>query len=138
MHTRAAIQKSDVGNGYVVIYPSISQILSRYFESFEDASKWACEWVNWEMEYLTINILPDELRQVVDMVKENRRKEFLKGKVEKVRKMWGDKAAQAAEIHIKRDEYGIVPECDKSFMIRMAFKPHIYQAFLKEYEDEKN
>ena len=54
--------------------------------------------------------------------------------VEKVRKMWGDKAAQAAEIHIRRDEHGIIPECDKSFMIRMAFKPHIYQAFLKEYE----
>lgn len=54
--------------------------------------------------------------------------------VEKVRKMWGDKAAQAAEIHIKRDEHGIVPKVDSKFQLRMAFKPHIYQAFLKEYE----
>jgi hypothetical protein len=54
--------------------------------------------------------------------------------VAKIKVMWGDKAAQAAEIHIKRDERGIVPKCDKSFMMRMAFKPNIYQAFLKEYE----
>jgi hypothetical protein len=56
--------------------------------------------------------------------------------VEKVRKMWGDLAAKAAEIHIKRDCHGSVPKVDKVFMTRMAFKPHIYQAFLKEYEDE--
>ena len=54
--------------------------------------------------------------------------------VEKIRKMWGDRAAQAAEIHIKKDECGIVPKCDKSFMLRLAFKPHIHQAFCKEYE----
>jgi len=54
--------------------------------------------------------------------------------VEKVRKMWGERAAQAAEIHIKMDEHGVVPQCNKSFMLRIAMKPHIYQAFLKEYE----
>lgn len=30
--------------------------------------------------------------------------------VESVRKMWGDKAASAAEIHIKKDFFGEVPE----------------------------
>lgn len=54
--------------------------------------------------------------------------------VEKVRKMWGDEAARAAEIHILKDE-GKIPEVDNSFNIRLAFKPHIHQAFLKEYED---
>ena len=54
--------------------------------------------------------------------------------VEKVRKMWGDRAAQAAEIHIMKDE-GKIPEVDEVFRIRMAFKPNIHQAFLKEYED---
>ena len=53
--------------------------------------------------------------------------------VEKVRKMWGDKAAKAAEIHIMRDE-GCIPKIDKAFNLRLAFKPHIHQAFLKEYE----
>jgi len=54
--------------------------------------------------------------------------------IEKVRKMWGDKAARAAEIHIMRDE-GRIPKIDKAFNLRLAFKPHIYQAFLKEYEE---
>jgi len=48
--------------------------------------------------------------------------------------MWGDKAAKAVEVHIKRDCHGSVPKVDKVFMMRMAFKPHIFQAFLKEYE----
>jgi len=54
--------------------------------------------------------------------------------VEKVREMWGDRAAQAAEIHIRRDEHGGIPKVDDSFKLRMAMKPHIHQAFLKEYE----
>ena len=54
--------------------------------------------------------------------------------VEKVREMWGDKAAQAAEIHIRRDEHGAIPKVDDAFKLRMAMKPHIHQAFLKEYE----
>jgi len=32
-----------------------------------------------------------------------------RGGVEEVRKMWGDRAALAAEIHIRRDCYGEVP-----------------------------
>ena len=55
--------------------------------------------------------------------------------VEKIRKMWGDKAAKAAEIHILKDE-GCIPEIDATFNMRMLLKPHIYQAFLKEYEGE--
>jgi hypothetical protein len=50
--------------------------------------------------------------------------------------MWGDKAAKATEIHIKRDCHGIVPKVDKVFMTRMAFKPNIYQVFFKEYGNE--
>ena len=30
--------------------------------------------------------------------------------IEEVRKMWGDKAAEAARIHIERDFYGYLPE----------------------------
>ena len=54
--------------------------------------------------------------------------------VEKVRKMWGDKAALAAEIHIIRDE-GCIPDVDDAFMLRIAMKPHIYMAFIKEYDE---
>lgn len=53
--------------------------------------------------------------------------------VEKVRGMWGDRAARAAEIHIIADE-GQVPEVDDVLMLRLAMKPHIHQAFLKEYD----
>jgi len=52
--------------------------------------------------------------------------------VEKVRVMWGDRAARAAEIHILRDE-GKIPEIDMAFKLRMAMKPHIHQAFNQEY-----
>lgn len=55
--------------------------------------------------------------------------------VEKVRKMFGDRAAQAAEIHIMKDEHGIVPKIDNTFMMRMAFKPEIYEAFRLEYNE---
>jgi len=55
--------------------------------------------------------------------------------VEKVRKMWGNRAAMAAEIHILKDE-GCIPEIDTAFNLRMILKPHIYQAFIKEYEGE--
>lgn len=57
--------------------------------------------------------------------------------VEKVRRKWGDKAAKAAEIHIMKDE-GCIPKCDGVFMTRLAFNPNIYQAFIKEYENENN
>lgn len=53
--------------------------------------------------------------------------------VEKVRSMWGEKASKAAEIHIKADE-GCIPEIDQTFQLRLAMKPHIHQAFLKEYD----
>lgn len=33
--------------------------------------------------------------------------------IEEVRKMWGDKAAEAARIHIKADFYGYVPKDNK-------------------------
>jgi len=55
--------------------------------------------------------------------------------VEKVRKIWGNEASKAAEIHILKDE-GKIPQIDSTFKIRMAFKPHIHQAFLKEYEED--
>jgi hypothetical protein len=32
-----------------------------------------------------------------------------KAGIEEVRKMWGDKAAKAAELHIVRDEFGYIP-----------------------------
>jgi len=53
--------------------------------------------------------------------------------VEKVRNMWGDEAAKAAEIHILADE-GCIPKIDDSFKLRLAMKPHIHQAFVLEYE----
>ena len=42
------------------------------------------------------------------------------GGVEKVRKMWGDRAARAAEIHIMRDCGGIVPEESEAQMVSMC------------------
>jgi len=57
--------------------------------------------------------------------------------VEKVRQMWGDEAAKAAEIHISKDE-GCIPKIDLTFQMRLAMKPHIHQAFIKEYEDEES
>lgn len=53
--------------------------------------------------------------------------------VEKIRSMWGDRAAKAAEIHIIADE-GKVPVIDGVFKMRLAMKPHIYQAFVNEYK----
>ena len=53
--------------------------------------------------------------------------------VEKVRKMFGEKAAQAAIIHIKRDCHGVVPKVDGAFQLRLAMKPHIAEAFDLEY-----
>jgi hypothetical protein len=55
--------------------------------------------------------------------------------VEKVRKMWGDRAAQAAEIHIMADENGKIPVIDDNFKLRLAIKPHICEAFIREYND---
>ena len=54
--------------------------------------------------------------------------------VEKIRDMAGSKAAKAAEIHIIKD-CGRVPKVDKAFELQMALKPHIYEAFLKEYTE---
>jgi DNA-binding GntR family transcriptional regulator len=34
--------------------------------------------------------------------------------VEEVRKAWGDRAAAAAEVHIKKDCYGIVPSKEQA------------------------
>lgn len=53
--------------------------------------------------------------------------------VEKVRQMWGDNAARAAEIHIIADEGHIPDANDMAFKIRLAMKSHIHEAFRKEY-----
>jgi hypothetical protein len=55
--------------------------------------------------------------------------------IEKCRKMWGDKAAEAATIHILADEGKIPQTTDLIFIMRLAMKPHIYEAFSKEYEN---
>jgi len=55
--------------------------------------------------------------------------------IEKARKLFGEIGAKAATIHIIKDE-GCIPKCDNVFMIRLALKPSIHQAFLKEYENE--
>lgn len=52
--------------------------------------------------------------------------------VEKVRKMWGDRAALAAEIHIRRDE-GCIPKVDPAFKIRVVMNPPVRIAFINEY-----
>ena len=56
--------------------------------------------------------------------------------VEKVRKMWGDEAAKAAEIHIMADEY-CIPKIDDVFKIRVAMSTHLHQAFRLEYPNTK-
>jgi hypothetical protein len=45
------------------------------------------------------------------------------GGVEQVRKMWGDRAARAAEIHIMRDCGGVVPSEKEAQMMGPAWKP---------------
>lgn len=42
------------------------------------------------------------------------------GGVEQVRKMWGDRAARAAEIHIMRDCGGVVPSEKDAQMVSMC------------------
>jgi len=54
--------------------------------------------------------------------------------VEKVREMWGDEAARAAEIHIEADEL-CIPEIDATFKIRIAMRPDIHKVFVSEYSD---
>ena len=56
--------------------------------------------------------------------------------VEKIREMYGDEAAKAAEIHISKDCHGEIPKIDTVFEMRIAMKPHIHLAFIKEYEEE--
>jgi len=53
--------------------------------------------------------------------------------VNKIKEMYGEKAAKAAEIHIMADE-GKIPQIDNAFNLRLAFKPHICQAFIKEFD----
>ncbi len=53
--------------------------------------------------------------------------------IEKIRSMFGDRAAKAAEIHILADEGKIPQTTDKAFQLGMAFKPHIWQAYRLEY-----
>jgi hypothetical protein len=55
--------------------------------------------------------------------------------VEKVRDMWGDKAALAAEIHIKRDE-GCIPKVDEHLLNTLKYDPELVEAFIKEYGGE--
>ena len=56
MHTTATIR--ELGRGYtVVLGPRIHQ--SKYCESFEDAYKLAAKYVNWDYQYLTIDINGD-------------------------------------------------------------------------------
>jgi hypothetical protein len=53
--------------------------------------------------------------------------------IEKVRQMWGDRAAEAARIHIVADE-GCVPAVNEQLKLRLAIrKPHIYEAFRREF-----
>ena len=52
--------------------------------------------------------------------------------VEKVRKMWGDRAALAAEIHIRRDE-GCIPKVDAVFKLRVAMNVPVRLAYIEEY-----
>lgn len=55
--------------------------------------------------------------------------------IEKCRKMWGDRATQAATIHILADEGKIPQTTDPVFKMRLSMKPHIFEAFSKEYID---
>lgn len=58
-------------------------------ESFEEVHLWLDEY----SEKLPVNIFQDQ----------HRKHRHHKGGIEKVREMWGDQAARAAEIHILRD-----------------------------------
>ena len=57
------------------------------------------------------------------------------GGVEKVRQMWGDEAAQAAIIHIERDELGRVPSLNEA---RLYAEHHKFarEALEKEFPED--
>jgi len=53
--------------------------------------------------------------------------------IEKVREKWGDRAAQAAEIHIKRDSHGKIPKFEEEFLYAVM-KDKVFDALIKEYD----
>ena len=69
-----------------------------------------------------LNTMGEEFREVHEWLDEfsstlglnHRVKRHHKDGVEEIKKKWGNRAAQAAEIHIKRDCYGEVPSKEQA------------------------
>ena len=56
--------------------------------------------------------------------------------LERAKELFGQEGMRAAEIHIQRDCHSrLVPRADsKSFQLRLAMKPRVYEKFIKEWE----
>ena len=93
-HSTAKISES--GSKYMVTTGPRNNANS-YYDSFEDAYRKACEWVNWSLYHLTIDILPVELREAVDTVTREHDFDVLEGKV----------ATTFTEYSRARDEYDV-------------------------------
>ena len=71
-------------------------------------------------DFEQVHIWLDELFKVLGP--KHRSARHHTGGVEQVRKIWGDRAAKAAEIHIRRDCSGVLPD-EKSAQMLSLFGP---------------
>ena len=71
-------------------------------------------------DFEQVHIWLDELFKVLGT--KHRSARHHTGGVEQVRKIWGDRAAKAAEIHIRRDCSGVLPD-EKSAQMLSLFGP---------------
>jgi len=78
-HATSIIKKS--GSEYLVSYGHKDAFPNRY-ESFKDAYYDACCRVGWDLLYITVDILPDEIRGIMDEVVKEHDKKTLENNVE--------------------------------------------------------
>jgi hypothetical protein len=83
MHTTARITENVVDKNKYVVTMGPRNPYTSHCQSFKEAYITACDMVNWEYEYITIDILPIELRNTIYKIREEHEKISLEGRVAK-------------------------------------------------------
>jgi len=77
-HCRATIRNIDGG---FKLETGVRHPEKACYESFASVYKDACEYLCWNMEYLTLDILPPDIRKTINDIQEEHRKKSLEDKV---------------------------------------------------------
>ena len=80
-HSRAEITM--VGNKYIVLKPQTSMMgatTSLPFGNFLQAYKYACDWVNWDYNYISVKIYPKGIQEAIDRVQKKHQKSIISKK----------------------------------------------------------